>query len=153
MKSLNRVGGLAIVLSMWWVSGAVAQIQIGRYLTINGYSSFEYEKLLGDEGKGDPNGSFDADLFDLVLNITPTDRLRIASDITFEHGAASEDNRGNVAVEYAFGEYTVMNALRFRASKMFTPFGIYNEIHTAKPAFLTVKEPLSTNKNHKFGME
>ena len=151
MKSLNRVGGLAIVLSMWWVSGAVAQIQIGRYLTINGYSSFEYEKLLGDEGKGDPNGSFDADLFDLVLNITPTDRLRIASDITFEHGAASEDNRGNVAVEYAFGEYTVMNALRFRAGKMFTPFGIYNEIHTAKPAFLTVKEPLSTNKNHKFG--
>ncbi len=52
MKSLNRVGGLAILLSMWWVSGAAAQIQIGRYLTINGYSSFEFEKLLGDEGKG-----------------------------------------------------------------------------------------------------
>ena len=36
---------------------------------------------------------------------------------------------------------------------MFTHFGIYNEIHTAKPAFLTVKEPQSTNKNQKFGSE
>ena len=34
---------------------------------------------------------------------------------------------------------------------MFTGFGIYNEIHTAKPAFLTVKEPQATNKNNKFG--
>ena len=36
---------------------------------------------------------------------------------------------------------------------MFVHFGIYNEIHTAKPATLTVKEPQSTNKNHKFGSE
>ncbi|MCJ8345079.1 hypothetical protein MJH12_06035 [bacterium] len=34
---------------------------------------------------------------------------------------------------------------------MFTHFGIYNEIHTAKPATLSVKEPLSTNKNDKLG--
>lgn len=118
---------------------------------INGYSSFEFEKLLGSTGKGDPNASFDADLFDLVLNIQATDRLRIAADITWEHGAASEDDRGNVAIEYAFPEYLVTNALRIRAGKMFVPFGIYNEIHTAKPVFLSVKEPLSTNKNHKFG--
>ncbi|MBK5256853.1 MAG: hypothetical protein JJE39_12530 [Vicinamibacteria bacterium] len=30
---------------------------------------------------------------------------------------------------------------------MFTPFGVFNEIHTAKPAFLTVKEAASLNKN------
>lgn len=29
---------------------------------------------------------------------------------------------------------------------MFTPFGLFNEIHTAKPAFLSVKETASTNK-------
>ena len=126
--------------------------QIGsESFRINGYSSFEFEKQFGDKGKGDPNGSFDADLFDLVFNVLPTDRLRIAADLTWEHGAASEDGRGNVAVEYAFGEYLVKDWLKVRAGKMFTPFGIYNEIHTAKPAFLTVKEPLSTNKNNKFG--
>ena len=62
--------------------------QLGDKLTINGYSSFEFEKMFDDKGKGDPNGSYDADLFDLVLNFTPTDRLRIAADLTWEHGAA-----------------------------------------------------------------
>ncbi len=130
---------------------ASAQILAGEKFTVNGYSSFEFEKQLGDVGKGDPNGSFDADLFDLVLNFTPDPRLRVASDLTWEHGAATEDGRGNVAVEYAFAEFYVKDWLRLRAGKMFTAFGIYNEIHTAKPAFLTVKEPLSTNKNDKFG--
>lgn len=108
---------------------------------------------LSSDGKGDPNGSFDADLFDLVLNFRPTDRLRVAADITWEHGVASEEHFGNAAIEYAFGEYAVSEALRFRAGKMFVHFGIYNEIHTAKPATLTVKEPQSTNKNHKFSSE
>ena len=71
--------------------------------------------------------------------------------MTWEHGAAAEDGRGNVAVEYAFAEYSLADWARFRAGKMFTPFGIYNEIHTAKPAFLSVKEPLATNKNNKLG--
>jgi hypothetical protein len=102
---------------------AVAAAQTASTFAVNGYSSFEFEKQLGEKGKGDPNGSFDADLFDLVFNFTPASRLRVASDLTWEHGAASEDGRGNVAVEYAFAE----------------------------PAFLSVKEPLSTNKNDKFG--
>jgi hypothetical protein len=126
-------------------------IELHPKFKVNGYSSFEYEYMLDDTGKGDPNGSFDADLFDLVFNIFPTDRLRVTADLTWEHGAATEDNRGNVAIEYAFGEYTIRNNFRMRAGKMFSNFGIYNEIHTAKPAFLTVKEPQSTNKNHKFG--
>ncbi len=127
--------------------------QIGERLLINGYSSFEFEKQLDEQGEGDPNGSFDADLFDLVLNVYATTRLRIAADFSWEHGPASEDNRGNVVLEYGFGEFIVSEALRIRAGKMFTSFSIYNEIHTAKPAFLTVKEPLSTNKNEKFGSQ
>jgi hypothetical protein len=51
-----------------------------------------------------------------------------------------------VAVEYAFVEYAFSDLLKIRVGKMFIPFGIYNEIHTAKPAFLSVKEPASTNK-------
>jgi hypothetical protein len=132
-------------------SSANAQLQIGERLRINGYGSFEFEKRLTDEGKADPNGSFDADELDLVLNFNPVSRLRVAADLTWEHGAATEDGRGNVAVEYAFTELFVRDWLKVRAGKMFTHFGIYNEIHTAKPAFLSVKEPLSTNKNDKFG--
>lgn len=127
--------------------------ELKERVRINGYSSFEYEHMISDEGEGDPNGSFDADLIDLVINIDVTSKLRFSTDLTWEHGAASEDGRGNVAVEYAFPEYTVKDWLKFRVGKMFVPFGIYNEIHTAKPAFLAVKEPLSTNKPQKFGAD
>jgi hypothetical protein len=123
----------------------------GDSFRLDGYSSFEFERMLSNEGNGDARGSFDADLFDIVVNWRGSDRLRVAADVTWEHGAASEDGRGNVAVEYAFAEYTVRDWARLRAGKMFTPFGIYNEIHTAKPAFLSVKEPWATNKNDKMG--
>jgi hypothetical protein len=43
----------------------------------------EFEKQLGDDGKGDKNASFDAYLIDLVWNINATDRLRIATDMTW----------------------------------------------------------------------
>jgi len=120
---------------------------------LNGYTSVEYEKRVDGESGGDEHGSFDADLFDLVINLQATPNLRVTTDITWEHGAASEDGRGNVAMEYGFPEYTVYPWLKFRAGKMFTHFGIYNEIHTAKPTTLTVKEPLSTNKNDKLGSD
>lgn len=121
-------------------------------ITMNGYYSFEYEKTVSGTEE-DQNGSFDLDLIDIVLNYQSTDNLRVATDLTWEHGAASEDGRGNVAVEYAFAEYTINDLFKIKAGKMFTHFGIYNEIHTAKPANLTIKEPLATNKNNKFGSE
>ena len=120
-------------------------------LSVNGYFSFEYENQVSGDEEGDTNGSFDLDLVDLVFNFQVSDRVRVAVDVTWEHGAATEDGRGNSAVEYAFAEYTGADWFKMRGGKMFTYFGIYNEIHTAKPAYLTVKEPLSTNKNNKLG--
>lgn len=118
-------------------------------IRINGYTSFEFEKQLEKKGNGngDPNGSFDADGFDLVLNIHASERVRAALDLGLEHGVATEDSRGNVAMEYGFVEYTFSDMLKLRVGKMFTPFGVFNEIHTAKPAFLSVKEAASLNKN------
>ncbi len=120
-------------------------------VTLNGYTSFEFEKQLDAEGEGlgDPNFSFDADLLDLVFNIQVDDRIRVATDITWEHGAATEDDRGNVALEYGFVEYAVNDLVKLRVGKMFSPFGIFNEIHTAKPAFLSVKEAAGTNKTER----
>jgi len=127
-------------------------------VTIDGYFSLEYEKnVAGDEfnrtGKdmGDLNGSFDTDGLDLVINAQLDPRVRLSTDITFEHGAATEDGQGNVAVEYAFAEYTAADWLRVRAGKMFIHFGIYNDHHTAKPAFLSVKEPYSVGRTDKMG--
>ena len=117
-------------------------------ITINGYTSFEVEKQVDGQGKGggDPHLSFDADLFDLVVNFQVSDQVRAAADFTWEHGVASEDDRGNAALEYGFVEHTFSDLFKIRVGKMFTPFGIFNEIHTAKTAFLSVKEAASTNK-------
>jgi len=115
-------------------------------ITINGYTSFEFEKQLDADGNGDKNGSFDVDGFDLVLNVHATERVRFAADLAWEHGPETESGRGNVVMEYGFVEYTLSDLFKFRAGKMFTPFGVFNEIHTAKPAFLTVKEAASLNK-------
>ena len=130
-----------------------AEAQLGDRMKINGYASLEFEKQTGDDGEGDPNGSFDADGVDLVINVLLTERLRFGTDLTWEHGPRPRMGRGNVAVEYAFMEYFVRDWLKLRAGKMFVPFGLYNEIHTAKPLFLTVKEPFATDKTDKLGSE
>lgn len=115
---------------------------------INGYFNFEFEERVGGDphARADEYGSFDADIFDVVFNVQATDRLRVAADLTWEHGPQSEVDKGNLGTEYAFAEYTLFDHLKVRAGKMFIPFGIYNEIHTAKPATIIVKEPDATNK-------
>ena len=117
-------------------------------VTINGYFSFEYEDQVdGDEtSQADKYGSFDSDIFNLVFNVQATDRLRLASDLTWEHGPQTETGKGNVGTEYAFAEYTFEPYLKVRTGKMFTPFGIYNELHTAKNTTIIMKEPNPTNK-------
>ena len=120
-------------------------------LRINGYTNFEYEYSPNMAGRGDKNGSFDAQEFDLVFNILPSERLRLNADVRWEHGVASEDSRGNIALSHGFAEYTVFDALKLRAGKLLTPFGIYNEIHTAKPAIFLYREPWTIAKPDKLG--
>ena len=139
-----------IFFSSFLMSLSVNATTIGN-LDINGYFSFEYEEQLSGDDEGDDYGSFDLDLIDIVLKYQLNDNVRVAADFTWEHGAATEEHQGNVAVEYAFVEYHFNDALQISAGKHFTKFGIYNEIHTAKPAYTSVKEPLATNKNNKLG--
>lgn len=147
----GAVGRVVLLAAACALAAPRASAQLTDKIKINGYTSLEFEKQFEDDGKGDPNGSFDADGVDLVVNVLPTERLRFATDLTWEHGAATEEGRGNVAVEYAFVEYFVADLFKVRTGKMFVPFGLYNEIHTAKPLFVSVKEPFSTDKVDKLG--
>jgi hypothetical protein len=146
---VRRTRLLLSALLVAFVPGPATANELLDRVTINGYTALEFERQLGDDGFGDPHGSFDADQFDLVFNIQVSDRIRVASDISWEHGTSTEDGRGNQALEYGFVEYTVHDLLKVRFGKMFTPFGIFNEIHTAKPAFLTVKEAPSLNQTER----
>jgi len=146
-KTLTRYPGLVVAVCLALSALAAYAIDLNA-LTINGYTSFEYELQIepDDDGDGDPNDSFDADLMDLVFNFQVSDQIRAAMDVSFEHRTTTEDDRGNVALEYGFVEYSFSDLFKIRAGKMFTPLGIFNEIHTAKPAYLSVKEAPSTNK-------
>jgi len=143
---MRRTLALLAVSGLLTPSPVLSQ-EISDRLVINGYTNFEFSKQVSKEGDGDKNGSFDADQFDLVFNITVSERVRVAADLSWEHGTATEDGRGNQAMEYGFVEYAMSDKLKLRFGKMFTPFGVFNEIHTAKPAFLSVKEAASLNKN------
>ena len=136
----------AVLFALAFSTAAQAQETADR-IVINGYTNFEFSKQISKAGNGDKNGSFDADQFDLVFNITVSERVRVAADLSWEHGTATEAGWGNQALEYGFVEYALSDKLKLRFGKMFTPFGVFNEIHTAKPAFLTVKEAASLNKN------
>ena len=127
------------------------QIDISDKLRLNGYTNFEFEWMPSKQGKGDGNASFDAQEFDLVFNVLPTDRLRVNADLRWEHGPAMEDGRGNIALSHGFVEYTAVDALKLRAGKILVPYGIYNEIYTAKPAIFMYKEPFSVYKTEKLG--
>lgn len=117
-------------------------------ITVNGYFNVEFEDQIRgkDNYRIDKYASMDSDMLDLVLNIQVTDKMRVAVDFSWEHGSQSEVHKGNVGYEYAFAEYTFQDSIKVRAGKMFTPFGIYNEIHTAKPSIIIMKEPNPTNK-------
>jgi len=118
-------------------------------ITMNGYFNVEFEDKISGEYDGrfvDEHASFDSDMLDIILNIQVTDRVRIAVDFSWEHGSQSEVDKGNIGYEYAFAEYTFSDPIKIRIGKMFTAFGIYNEIHTAKPSLIILKEPNTTNK-------
>ncbi len=138
---------LAIALAALALASPLSAQEMADRIVINGYTNFEFEKQISKQGKGDKNGSFDADQIDLVFNVTVSERVRVSIDLSWEHGTATELNQGNQALEYGFVEYALSDKLKLRFGKMHTPFGIFNEIHTAKPAFLSVKEPPSLNKN------
>jgi hypothetical protein len=114
-------------------------------IRINGFTEFEFEKQLEQQGYGDPNGSFDVDTLGLVLNVHASDRIRISLESDWSHGSDIREG-GGTTLEYGFLEYTISDLAKVRVGKFLTPFGVFNEIHNVSYSFLSVKLPSSTNK-------
>lgn len=117
-------------------------------LNLHAYVNIEFEKQVTEEGKGDPNGSFDMDVAELLL-LAQRGKLRAAVAVDVEHGADTERGIGTVNLGFGFIEYSFSDALSLRAGKLLNPFGFYNEIHTVKSSFPSVKEASSTLKPYR----
>ncbi len=87
-------------------------------LSIGGYGEVTYKNMLG--GKGDQS-----DLYRLVLYLGYrfNDRLVFNSEVEFEHGGEE------TAVEFAYLDYHLSDALQFRVGNVLVPVGMVNELH------------------------
>lgn len=114
-------------------------------LDLRAYLNFETERQTTDAGRGDPKGSFDMDVAELVV-MARRGALRGSIAVDLEHGSDTERGFGTVNLGFGFLEYALSDAVRLRAGKILNPFGFYNEIHTVKSEYPTVKEASSTLK-------
>lgn len=116
-------------------------------IQLHGYLDLEYTQATKNEGKDNPqatgmdNGSFDIHHFNLLMDLTVRPELTAHAMVEFDHGADTERQQGDIILEYAFGEYIFHDWAKLRGGKMLTPYGLYNEIHDASPAFLSVFIP------------
>ncbi|MFQ5709332.1 MAG: outer membrane beta-barrel protein [bacterium] len=106
-------------------------------------------------------GTFDLHHFNLLGSYLLNAKARVFGEIEFEHGTDSEADEtggtkaGFIVLERAWFEYSFSKKLKLRLGKFLTPYGIYNEIHDAAPAFDTSILPNSIYGKHQnpFGHE
>lgn len=116
-------------------------------VNVHGYIDLEYRQTTDDKfdvsSSDDPNlknGAFDQHHFNLLFDTMVTPKLIVKGHIEMEHGL-NPGAGASVELDYVFGEYIVSDQLIFRGGKMLTPYGLYNEIHDATPAYISVYIP------------
>lgn len=131
LESTLRTLSLALLLAAPGLAGAVSLAE-GK-LFINGNGQWSYQ--LTDRAEtayllGDSDGDWHTAMFDLLAVAKPTDDLTINAQMGFEGEG--------VDLEWAFLEWKVTDAFRFRAGKVKQPFGNYAEIQfvgTGRPLY------------------
>lgn len=125
-------------------TAAPSQAMSLNELKLNGFLDLEYERSYSDNASlGDTKGSFDQAHFNILMEFPVSHTLTVKGHIEYEHGPwlKGAGDSGELTTEWAYLEYLVGNTLRFRAGKILTPFGVYNEIHDATPTYLSIRIP------------
>ena len=142
----NRTLFLGVILLL--VKSGAGQEFIGPH----GYLTFEAE--ISDKDSAGRRGTFDLHHFNLFGNYLLNDKTRVFGEIEWEHGTDTEGSEtsggeaGFVRLERAWFEYELSEKFKLRLGKFLTPYGIYNEIHDAAPAYDTSILPQSLYGKH-----
>lgn len=124
----------------------------------HGYLTFETE--ISNRDSISENGTFDLHHFNVFANFLLSSNARVFGELEWEHGADisseeqvnvydSETKAGSVRLERAWFEYAFSQKFKIRIGKDLTPYGIYNEIHDAAPAYDTSLLPYSIYGKHR----
>ncbi|MEQ6118379.1 hypothetical protein [Reichenbachiella sp. MALMAid0571] len=89
-------------------------------ITISGYAQIDYNEPVG--GPVRENGTLDVHRLIMFIGYKFNDRTHFVTEIEFEHITEA-------AIEQAFINYRINQALNFRAGLMLIPMGIVNEYH------------------------
>lgn len=110
-------------------------------LRLYGFFDLEFEKA--DNFPGDKKGSFDQHRFNLLLEAPLNNKFSVKAHIEYEHSPkiSSGSGKGDMTIEWAYAEYIINNNFRIRGGTFLTPFGLYNEVHDASPAYEFIRIP------------
>ena len=106
----------------WGLSpGASKVYHSDQGLSIGGYGEALYQNFAG-------SGTDQFDLLRVVLyfGYKFSESFVFNSEIEYEHATAED---GDVAVEFAYVDWLVQDALNFRAGLLLVPMGLVNELH------------------------
>ncbi len=123
-----------------------------QFIGPHGYLTFEAE--IGNRDSLARNGTFDLHHVNVLGHVLLNPKSRVFAEVEWEHKSSAETegqpptSDGFMRVERAWFEYAVSEALKLRVGKFLTPYGIYNEIHDAAPAFDTTILPQSVYGMH-----
>ncbi|MBI3291378.1 MAG: hypothetical protein HYZ73_00995, partial [Elusimicrobia bacterium] len=115
---------------------------VKKGVSLGGYGEMVYENFRKRKEDGTSSGKknqLDFVRFILYAGYKFTDKLLLNSEVEVEH-ATTDDNKGEVAVEFAYLEYLWMKPLGVRAGLLLIPMGFLNELHEP-PVFHGAKRP------------
>lgn len=117
------------------------KVEAAEKLRLYGFFDLEFEKA--DGGQGDTKGSFDQHRFNLLLEAPLNNNFSVKAHIEYEHSPkfSNGSGKGDMTIEWAYAEYIINNNFRIRGGTFLTPFGLYNEVHDASPAYEFIRVP------------
>ena len=106
-----------------------------------GYFSVNYEDVGETPDGGNDPGEFAYPHLNLMMQSSISDEFRIFLNFAGDDGAGVE-------VRNYWGEYIIKDYLKFRAGKIYRPFGLFNEKLDAVPTYLGIEPPELFDGDH-----
>ena len=104
-------------------------VRLGGRTSIGGYADFQF-RAEREEGVTE-EVTFQLPRFNLFTYSVVSDRIRLSSEIEFEHGGEE------IKIEYGIIDFEIREELNFRAGIILTPLGKFNLTHDAPQNELT----------------
>ncbi len=107
--------------------------RFGRNTYVGGYMDFEFRATEDKDG----NNGFNQQRFIPFIYSDISDRVKLASEIEFENGGVSDENHGEVKLEFATIDFLVKDWINWRGGFVLLPLGKYNLVHDSPLQDLT----------------